>query len=78
MLLPLMALLALPFAFRLGRSGALAGVGVGIGLGMVLTVLVELFGRLGAVGALPPQLAAWTPDILFATAAAFLLLKMRT
>ncbi|HTO77760.1 MAG TPA: LptF/LptG family permease [Thermoanaerobaculia bacterium] len=78
MLLPLMALLALPFAFRLGRSGALAGIGVGIGLGMVLTVLVELFGRLGAVGALPPQLAAWTPDILFATAAAFLLLKMRT
>jgi LPS export ABC transporter permease LptG/LPS export ABC transporter permease LptF len=78
MLLPLMALLALPFAFRLGRRGALAGIGVGIGLGMVLTVLVELFGRLGTVGALPPQLAAWTPDILFATAAAFLLLKMRT
>ncbi|HTO86476.1 MAG TPA: LptF/LptG family permease [Thermoanaerobaculia bacterium] len=78
LLLPLMAVVALPFAFRLGRRGALAGIGVGLLLGMVLLVLSELFTRLGAVGALPPALAAWTPSVLFATGAAFLLLKLRT
>jgi lipopolysaccharide export system permease protein len=78
MLLPLMALLALPFAFRIGKRGTLAGIGVGLALGMALLVLTELFGRLGAVGALPPLLAAWTPNVIFGTAAALLLVKMRT
>jgi LPS export ABC transporter permease LptG len=78
MLLPLMALLAVPFAFRLGKRGALAGIGLGLALGMALLVLSELFSRLGSVGALPPLLAAWTPDVVFATAAAFLLVKLRT
>ena len=76
--IPLMALLALPFAFRVGRRGALAGIGIGLALGMALLVLSELFGRLGSVGALPPLLAAWTPDVLFATGAAYLLVKLRT
>ncbi|MGH9369317.1 MAG: LptF/LptG family permease, partial [Thermoanaerobaculia bacterium] len=78
LLLPLMALIALPFAFRLGRRGTLAGIGVGLLLGMSFLLLSELFARLGSVGALPPALAVWTPNVLFATAAAFLLLKLRT
>jgi LPS export ABC transporter permease LptG/LPS export ABC transporter permease LptF len=78
LLYPLMALVALPFAFRLGRRGTLAGIGVGLLLGMTFLVLSELFSRLGAVGALPAVLAAWTPNVLFATTAAFLLLKLRT
>lgn len=78
LLIPMMVLVALPFAFRLGRRGALAGIGVGLLLGMTFLVLSELFSRLGSIGALPPMLAAWTPNVLFATAAAFLLLKLRT
>ena len=78
MLLPVMALLALPFAFRIGRRGALAGIGVGLGLGMVFLVASALFGKLGDVGALPPLLAAWSPHVLFSTAAAFLLVRLRT
>jgi len=78
LLLPLMALLALPFAFRIGKRGALAGIGLGLALGMGLLVVSELFSRLGAVGALPPLLAAWTPDVVFGTAAAFMLVKLRT
>ncbi len=78
LLLPLMALLALPFAFRLGRRGTLAGIGVGLLLGMSVLILSELSARLGSAGALPPELAVWTPNVLFATAAAFLLLKLRT
>ena len=36
------------------------------------------FTRLGAVGALPPALAAWSPDVLFAIGTAYLLLRLKT
>ncbi|HMA18508.1 MAG TPA: LptF/LptG family permease, partial [Thermoanaerobaculia bacterium] len=78
LLLPVMALLALPFAFRIGRRGALAGIGVGLVLGMVFLVSTAFFTKLGDVGALPPFLAAWSPHVLFATAASFLLVRLRT
>ncbi|MFN2387582.1 MAG: LPS export ABC transporter permease LptF [Thermoanaerobaculia bacterium] len=78
LLIPIMALLALPFAFRIGKRGALAGIGVGLALGITLLIGTTLFTKLGDVGALPPFLAAWTPSILFTTAAAYLLLKIRT
>ena len=77
-LIPLMALLAIPFAFRIGRRGTLAGIGVGLTLGMVFLLSNEVFTRLGAAGALPPVLAAWSPDILFATGSTYLLLRLRT
>jgi len=78
LLLPLMALLALPFAFTIGKRGALAGLGVGVGLGMVFLVAASFFTKLGDVGALPPFLAAWSPHVLFATAAAYMLVRLRT
>jgi LPS export ABC transporter permease LptG/LPS export ABC transporter permease LptF len=78
LLLPVMALLALPFAFRIGRRGALAGIGVGLVLGMVFLVSTAFFTKLGDVGALPPLLAAWSPHVLFTTAASFLLVRLRT
>ena len=71
-------LLAIPFAFRIGRRGTLAGIGVGLGLGMVFLLSNEVFTRLGAAGALSPALAAWSPDILFATGSTYLLLRLRT
>jgi lipopolysaccharide export LptBFGC system permease protein LptF len=77
-LIPLMALLAIPFAFQIGRRGTLAGIGVGLGLGMVFLLSNEVFTRLGAAGALPPVLAAWSPDILFATGSTYLLLRLKT
>jgi len=34
--------------------------------------------KLGEVGALPPGLAAWSPDVLFGLAAAYFVVRMRT
>ena len=73
-----MVALGLPFAFRLGRRGALAGIGVGLALGMALLVTVGFFGKLGEVGALAPLLAAWSPAVFFGTAAAYFLLRIET
>jgi LPS export ABC transporter permease LptF/LPS export ABC transporter permease LptG len=78
LLLPVMAFLALPFAFRIGKRGALAGIGVGLVLGMIFLVSTAFFTKLGDVGALPPLLAAWSPHVLFSTAASFLLVRLRT
>ncbi|MBZ5646381.1 MAG: LPS export ABC transporter permease LptG [Acidobacteriia bacterium] len=73
-----MALLALPFALGLGRRGALTGVAMGIGIAIVYWVGASLFEALGNVNQLPPALAAWSPDVIFAMAGGYLLLKVPT
>jgi LPS export ABC transporter permease LptG/LPS export ABC transporter permease LptF len=73
-----MALVALPFAFRLGRQGALYGVGLSIFLGMVFMVVFALFNTLGEAGALPPTVAVWSPGALFSMLAGYLFLGVRT
>jgi LPS export ABC transporter permease LptG/LPS export ABC transporter permease LptF len=78
LLLPLMVLLAIPFAFRIGKRGTLAGVGVGLGLGMAFTIAAAFFTKLGEVGVLPPVLAAWSPNVLSATGAAYFSVRLRT
>ena len=78
LLLPLMALLAVPFAFRIGRRGTLAGVGVGLLIGIAFLIATAFFTKVGEVGALPAVLAAWSPNILALTAGTWLLLRLRT
>jgi lipopolysaccharide export LptBFGC system permease protein LptF len=73
-----MTLLAVPFAVTIGRSGAMGGIGVGIALAIAYWTVISVFGALGAGGALPPLLAAWAPNLLFGSAAAYLLLTVRT
>ncbi len=77
-LLPVMVLLAVPFAFRVGRRGALAGVGLGLGLGILTLVASAFVTKLGEVGALPPPLAAWSPNVIFGLAATYFLARVRT
>lgn len=78
LLIPLMAALGLPFAFQIGKRGTLAGIGVGLALGIGFLIATAFFTKLGEVGALPPPLAAWSPNVLAATAATYLLLRLRT
>lgn len=73
-----MALVALPFAFRLERKGALYGLGISIVLGMVFMAIYHFFSTLGETGALPPLLAVWTPGIVFAFFSVYLFLGVRT
>ncbi|MEE2776269.1 MAG: LptF/LptG family permease [Acidobacteriota bacterium] len=73
-----MVLVALPFAFRMGRRGALYGVGVAILLGITLFVITAFFSTLGEVGALPAWMAAWAPNVLFSLFSLYLFLGVRT
>ncbi|MGB7218509.1 MAG: LptF/LptG family permease [Vicinamibacterales bacterium] len=73
-----MTLLAVPFAVTTGRRGALYGIGVGIMLAIVYWLMLSVLGAVGTGGLLSPVLAAWTPNLLFAAAAMYMLLTVRT
>ena len=77
--LPLvMALIALPFAFRMGKRGALYGIGIAIFLAFVYWLVFVLFTKFGEVGSLPAVLAAWSANVLFAIAAITMFLRVET
>ncbi len=73
-----MAILAVPFALSMGRRGSLAGIGVAIGVAIAYWVISGMFQAMGDVNMLPAVLAAWSPDILFALAGGYLLLRTAT
>lgn len=73
-----MAVLAIPFALSVGKRGSLAGVATAIGLAIAYWVVDGLFQAMGNVNTLPAMLAAWTPDLLFGIAGAYLLLRTST
>jgi LPS export ABC transporter permease LptF/LPS export ABC transporter permease LptG len=74
----IMALVALPFAFRLGRQGALYGIGISIVLGISFMAVYAFFTTLGEAGALPPDVAVWSPGAIFALLSGYLFLGVRT
>jgi LPS export ABC transporter permease LptG/LPS export ABC transporter permease LptF len=73
-----MALIALPFAFRIGKRGALYGVGIALLLGIFYWMVFAVFTKFGEVGNLPAMLSAWSANILFAIAAIYMFLHVET
>ena len=73
-----MTLLAVPFAVTTGRRGALYGIGIGIVLAIVYWITLNVFVALGSGGLVTPLPAAWAPNILFGSAAVYLMLTVRT
>ena len=73
-----MTLLGVPFGVTTGRRGALYGIGIGIVIALAYWVISSVFIAVGSAGMLPPFLAAWSANVIFAGAAAFLFLNTRT
>jgi Lipopolysaccharide export system permease LptF/LptG len=61
-----------------GNRGAMAGIGLSIGIAMAYWGIGQLFEQIGNAHQLPPGVAAWSPDVLFALAGTYLLLRMRS
>jgi len=74
----IMAVVALPFAFRIGRQGALYGIGLSLVLGIVFIGIFAFFTKLGEAGALPPAVAVWSPGTVFGLLSIYLFLGVRT
>jgi LPS export ABC transporter permease LptG/LPS export ABC transporter permease LptF len=74
----IMAMISIPFAFLTGNRGAMAGVGVSFGIAIAYWSVSQLFEQVGNLNQLPPAVAAWSPDALFALAGLYLLARVRT
>jgi lipopolysaccharide export system permease protein len=75
----LLAVIGIAFSLRSERSG---GIAQGISAGLIIGFsywLVYAFGMsLGRSGALPPFIAAWFANMLFAVASLFLVRRVKT
>jgi LPS export ABC transporter permease LptG len=66
------ALLAAPLGVRTAQGGRFVGVGTSIVLLFIYYVLMSVAKAIGTVGALPPFLAAWSPNFCFGLAGVLL------
>jgi LPS export ABC transporter permease LptF/LPS export ABC transporter permease LptG len=73
-----MAVLAIPFSLSAGRRGTIAGVAVAVGIAVVYWTVSGLFEAMGNISQLPPFLAAWSPDLIFALLGGYMILKVPT
>jgi LPS export ABC transporter permease LptG/LPS export ABC transporter permease LptF len=71
-------LIGIPFAFTVGRKGALSGIALSLGIAIAFWSVSSLFQAMGNLNQLPPALAAWTPDLIFGFGGSYLLLRIRT
>lgn len=65
--------IAAPLGIVFSRRGVLAGVASSIVIFFAMVFLTQLFLALGKGAHVPPAVAAWTPNLLFATIGLFLL-----
>jgi LPS export ABC transporter permease LptF/LPS export ABC transporter permease LptG len=74
----ILALVAAPFAFQAGTRGAMAGVGLSFAIYIAYWSVDQVFEQLGNLSELPPQVAAWSPDVVFSLVGLYFVFRMRT
>ncbi len=74
----IMALFTAPFSLSLSRKGKAATVGYAVGLWLLFTGTSTILEQLGLNGLLSPQLAVWSPLVIFSLLGVYLLSKVRT
>jgi lipopolysaccharide export LptBFGC system permease protein LptF len=74
----IMALLGIPFAFTMGKRGALFGLGLSVVIAMMYWVAIGFFKNLGYINYLNVFLAAWGPILLFGLVGIYRLFMLRT
>lgn len=73
-----MTLIAVPFGVTTGRRGALYGIGLALTLAVSYLVISHIFIAFGNASMLPPLLAAWATNLLFAAGALLMVFSVRT
>ena len=73
-----MAVLAVPFSLSAGKRGAITGVAVAVSIAAIYEVVSRWFEAMGNLSQLPPAVAAWSPDLIFALVGAYLILRVPT
>ena len=71
------AMFGAPLATSSQRGGTAYGIGVSLATTITFLMLIQLTKAVGGKALLPPGLAAWVPNILFATVGIILLARVR-
>ncbi len=74
----IMVLLGIPFAFSMGRRGALVGIGLSITIAIIYWGAIGIFKSLGYAGFLDVFFAAWGPNLIFGLAGLYFIFTLRT
>jgi lipopolysaccharide export system permease protein len=75
---PIMVLVGIPFALTSPRGGRVIGIALCLGLGLGYFIVHSAALALARAEILPPVIAAWSANALFATLGFFLYLRART
>jgi LPS export ABC transporter permease LptG/LPS export ABC transporter permease LptF len=73
-----MAFIGMPLALAFGRRGAVVALCLAAGVSVVYWGIGGGFQQLGNHGLLPPEVAAWSPAVIFAAAGTYFLSRVRT
>jgi lipopolysaccharide export system permease protein len=74
----IIAIFGAPLATSTKRGGAAFGIGISLATTILFLTLIQITKAVGGGGLLPPTIAAWTPNLLFAAAGIVLLARTRT
>ncbi len=72
------ALFGAPLAVTSPRQGTAMGIAISLGTTVVYLTFIQLAKAIGVTGAVDPVAAAWAPNVLFLSAALWLLSRVRT
>jgi LPS export ABC transporter permease LptF/LPS export ABC transporter permease LptG len=73
-----MAFIGMPLALAFGRRGAIVALCMAVGVSVAYWGIGGGFQQLGNHGLLPPEVAAWSPPVIFAAAGTYFLSRVRT
>lgn len=73
-----MAFIGMPLALAFGRRGAIVALVVAVAVSIAYWGMGSGFQQLGNHGLLPPEVAAWSPPVIFAAAGTYFLSRIRT
>ena len=74
----IIAIFGAPLAVTNPRAGAAVGIAISLGTTVLFLLLTQIMKAVGAGGVVDPLMAAWMPNIVFALAGVWLLVKVRT
>jgi lipopolysaccharide export system permease protein len=74
----IIALFGAPLATSTQRGGTAVGFGISLATTLIFLMMIQVTKAIGYGGIVPPYLAAWLPSLLFGSAGAVLLARVRT
>jgi lipopolysaccharide export system permease protein len=74
----IIALFGAPLATSTQRGGAAYGIGISLATTVIFLMLIQLTKAVGGKGLIPPEVAAWMPNAVFALIGTVMLAKVRT